>query len=288
MQFPEPHIQAPANEHTHTAILLHGRGSNGPEFATEIFSSVTSQGKNLCDSLPNFRWVFPSSGDRWSTRFEESMPSWFDAYSLDNIEENKDKQIEGLRESVVYILDLLDREIERVGGDPRRIYLGGISQGMAITLWTFLCAPGRIQRPLGGILGFCGWLPFSEDAENLIRGFASGLHASTKQLRASRLFLDVISSSNSSQINEDTDLTVLSTPIFLSHGSDDQWVSVELGRQAAGIFQRLEFSIECHEFTGAEGDGHWIAEFEGFDQILSFIEKQVEQNHECDNSRKII
>ncbi|KAJ6102220.1 hypothetical protein N7486_004647 [Penicillium sp. IBT 16267x] len=282
MHFPEPHIQAPRSEHTHTAILLHGRGSDGPEFAEELFSSVTSQGVNLPDSLPNFRWVFPTSGHRWSARFEEDMPSWFDAYSLEDIGAKQELQVDGLSESVLYILDLLDREIEQVGGDPRRIYLGGISQGMATALWTLFCAPGRFQGPLGGALGFCGWLPYAGQAEDLIAGFPNipgALDVPTKQRQASQLFLDVIAGPNTPHIIKDTDLSVLSTAIFLSHGSDDDWVPVELGRQAARVLQGFNLSTECYEFTGAEGDGHWIAEPEGFDQIVTFIQEQVEQNH---------
>jgi hypothetical protein len=29
--------------------------------------------------------------------------------------------------------------------------------------------------------------------------------------------------------------------------------------------------VEWNEFTGAEGDGHWVKEPEGFDQILQFL-----------------
>ncbi|KAJ6005578.1 hypothetical protein N7451_003522 [Penicillium sp. IBT 35674x] len=282
MQFPEPHIQASRSEHVHTAILLHGRGSDGPEFAEELFSSVTSQGKNLSDSLPSFRWVFPTSGDRWSARFQEDMPSWFDAYSLEDIGAKQQLQVDGLRESVLYMLELLNREIEKVGGDPRRVYLGGISQGMATALWTLFCTPGRFQGPLGGVLGFCGWLPYAGQAEDLMKRFSinpGGLDVPSKQRQVSQLFLDVIASPNTPRINENTDFSVLSTTIFLSHGSDDKWVPVELGRQAARVLQGLNLTTECYEFTGAEGDGHWIAEPEGFDQIVTFIQKQLEKNH---------
>ncbi|KAJ5636483.1 uncharacterized protein N7484_009796 [Penicillium longicatenatum] len=282
MQFPEPHIRAPRNEHTHTAIVLHGRGSDGPEFAEELFSSVTSQGKNLPDSLPNFRWVFPTSGDRWSARFQEDMPSWFDAYSLEDIEAKQELQVDGLRESVMHMLELLDREIEQVGGNPHRVYLGGISQGMATALWTLLCAPGRTQGPLGGVLGFCGWLPYAGQAENLIKGFSNipdRLDVPSKRRQGSQLLLDVIAGPNTTHINENTDLSVLSTAIFLSHGSDDEWVPVRLGRQAARVLQGFNLTTEYHEFIGAEVEGHWIAEPKGFDQIVRFIQKQVEQNH---------
>ena len=253
--------------------MLHGRGSDGVEFAEDLFSSVNSQGQTLPQSLPNFRWVFPSSGSRWSDRFQEKMPAWFDAYSLDDIAEKKELQVDGIRESVVYILDLLSAEIETLG-DSTRVYLGGISQGMAITIWSLLCAPGKIQGQLGGVLGFCGWLPFAGQVGNLITESTHTPDKSSKQLRASELFLEIIDDTNG--LTPDSNASVLSTEVFLSHGTDDTWVSTELGRQAHRVLEGLGFSVEWNEFMGAEGDGHWIKEPEGFDQITRFIQSRME------------
>ncbi|KAK1141722.1 hypothetical protein N8T08_008820 [Aspergillus melleus] len=44
--------------------------------------------------------------------------------------------------------------------------------------------------------------------------------------------------------------------------------------KATQILQRILTHVEWKEFTGAEGDGHWIKEPEGFDQILQFVGKQ--------------
>ncbi|KAJ5279079.1 Alpha/Beta hydrolase protein [Penicillium angulare] len=281
MHFPEPHIQHPHGEHIQTAIFLHGRGSNGAEFAEDLFSSVNSQGQTLPESLPHMRWVFPNSGSRWNVRFQEEMPSWFDAYSLDHIEERQESQVEGLRESVFYILDLLNQEIQQLGGKSHRVYLGGISQGMAIALWSLICGPAELQSPLGGVLGFCGWLPFAGQVEDLLKGYDDTFNvvdALSKQRQASKLLLDVIAELNTPKLCDDADISVLSTPVFLSHGTDDTWVPVELSIQATQILQNLGVSIERNEFTGAEGDGHWIKEPEGFDQITKFLQHQIEGN----------
>ena len=277
MAFPTPHIRAPQNDHTHTAILLHGRGSNGPEFAEELFSSLDSNGMTLPDRLPKWRWVFPTSPLRWSPTFQEDLRAWFEAYSLDDIQEKQELQVAGLQESVTNILMILEDEIKKVGGHPARVYLGGISQGMAIALWTLLCAPGRLEGPLGGVMGFCGWLPFAHELEDLNRQVtgAGESQAFDKQLQASRFLLNIIGSSETSNVADKADISVMSSPVFLSHGTDDAWVSVELGRQAARVLEQIKMSVEWHEFTGAEGDGHWIQEPQGFDQILHFIEKQL-------------
>lgn len=65
----------------------------------------------------------------------------------------------------------------------------------------------------------------------------------------------------------------LATPVLFGHGTDDAWVSVELGRQALLLLQELMMGrVEWSEFSGAERDGHWIKEPESFDRILSFLE----------------
>lgn len=278
MFFPEPHIYLPQSSHTHTAILLHGRGSNGPEFAEELFSSMTSKGHNLASCLPNWRWVFPTSRDRWSDRFQEEMCAWFDAYSLDDIHEQQDLQIAGLRESVTHILGILSHEIGILGGDTSHVYLGGISQGMATALWTLFCATNQVHQPLGGFVGFCGWLPFARQVEDLVQGSqgSCAVDASSKQLiqrSVAGFLLNTISGTEISQTHETIDISILSTPVFLSHGSDDAWVPVDLGRQAARVLQQIQIPVQWHGFIGAEGDGHWVKEPEGFDQILHFLEE---------------
>lgn len=273
MDFPEPHIHSPQDPHTHTAILLHGRGSDGPEFAEEIFSSLTSKNQNLASCLPSWRWVFPTSRDRWSTTFQEEECSWFDAYSLTDIHARQELQIDGLRESVAYMLDILDSEINLLDGRSNRVYLGGISQGMATALWTLFCATRRIHGQLGGFVGVCGWMPFALQVEEFKEPSSSGGSSQGRQVLD--FFHDTISSHEPSITNEvdSTSSSILKTPVFLSHGTDDPWVSVDLGRQASRVVRQVMGHVEWSEFTGAESNGHWIKEPEGFDHLLEFLER---------------
>ena len=71
--FPTPHVIPPLALHTHTIILLHGRGSNGPEFAEELLEARTSNGLSLQEHLPGWKWVFPTSQTRFSTLFREDI-----------------------------------------------------------------------------------------------------------------------------------------------------------------------------------------------------------------------
>ena len=79
---------------------------------------------------------------------------------------------------------------------------------------------------------------------------------------------------NSKETGDDDDSSAIlrSTPVFLSHGTDDAFVSVDLGREATRVLQQAGIAVEWYEFVGAENDGHWVKEPEGFDQIVRFLE----------------
>lgn len=285
MTFPPLHIIEPQTSHTHTAILLHGRGSNGPEFAEDLFSSNTSQGQNLPSHFPSWRWVFPTSKDRWSAVFEEDITAWFDVYSLTDISARQDLQTEGLRESMLYIFDQLEKEVDLLGGQAEKVVLGGMSQGMATALWTLLCHPVLPRQfkwdRLGAFIGFCGWLPFANEVEENIRN-ADGDSAADEGahlcLKTSRFLLDSI---DYREVDEDTSLdnvkTLHSTPVSFVHDTDDPLVDVELARQAHRVLNRMGIHAELIEHSGADNEGHWIKEPEGFDFIVTFLNHSTNQ-----------
>jgi lysophospholipase-2 len=161
-EFPAPCVITPTSIHTHTIILLHGRGSNGPEFAEDLFESRTSKGLSLQEHLPGWKWVFPTSQKRFSTIFQAEMNEWFDIYSLTNPTLREELQIDGLQQSVAFIHQLIEDEVNGVGGDPQRVVLGGISQGCATTVRAMLSS-----QKLGAFVGFCSWMPFPSDARDI-------------------------------------------------------------------------------------------------------------------------
>lgn len=271
MTFPRPHIHPQKTQHTHTIIFLHGRGSNGPEFASDLFSSTSSTNQTLAETFPSYKWVFPTSRDRWSTTFQEEQCAWFDAYSLDDTTQGSESQVEGLRESVFYTLNLLEQEAELLDGRFENILLGGISQGMGIALWTLFgaAATGRISRRLGGVLGLCGWLPFAEELEQGSLGLDDG-GVTLCEIFHEKMSVPGLKHWKSSWLPV-LKKGVLTTPVFLGHGTDDVWVSRRLGMEACQIMRQFVNRVEWYEFAGAEGDGHWIKEPEGFDQIVRFL-----------------
>ena len=127
--FPEPHVILPTSIHTHTVVLLHGRGSNGGEFADEFFQGETSSEESLLQLFPGFKWIFPTAHQSFSTVFQEDLVEWFDIYSLTDPSSREELQIDGLRDSVAFIQGLIDKEVQAWGPSAQdRIILGGKSR----------------------------------------------------------------------------------------------------------------------------------------------------------------
>ncbi|KAL8668458.1 MAG: hypothetical protein Q9168_006913 [Polycauliona sp. 1 TL-2023] len=240
-EFPAPHIIQPTQSHHCTIIALHGRGSNGPEFAEELFEDKTSKDLTLAQHFPHCKWIFPSSQSRYSTVFQEEMPEWFDIYSLTDPSTQEELQVKGLRDSVSHILDIISREIES-SVQPSNIFLMGISQGCATAIHALLA--GRYR--LGGFVGVAGWLPFR-------RQIMDG-----ESLRELGL-MDV-------NVTQATGRT----PALLCHCKDDDVVDVEMGRQLRDALEIEGLNVDVTFKEFATG-GHWIPEPEGFDAIVSFL-----------------
>ncbi|KKF95423.1 Acyl-protein thioesterase 1 [Ceratocystis platani] len=114
----------PRAKHTHTIVLIHGRGSTAEEFAEELSESTLSSGKALQEAFPGWKWVFPSSKEPWSTTFQEFMPAWFEAQSLADPTMRQDLQIEGIRDSVSHVNELIEKELQLLGGKAENMRTG--------------------------------------------------------------------------------------------------------------------------------------------------------------------
>jgi len=99
-------------------------------------------------------WVFPSTKKRKSTVFQEEISEWFDIQSLTHPDSRAELQVDGLKETIVRIRNLIDEEVNLLGGDPKRLIFGGISQGEVTALATWLGS----KLNIGGFV-ISGWLP---------------------------------------------------------------------------------------------------------------------------------
>lgn len=274
--FPAVYVRVPTAEHTHTAIMLHGRGSTSSGFAEELFSGrLSKQPGNLASHLPGWRWVFPSSRMLWSTAFQEEMPAWFEAHSLTDITAKQNLQMDGLREAVGYLIQILDVEVERLGGVSMNVVLGGISQGAAVGLWTLLCQRRATSR-IGGFVGASCWLPFALDVERFLEGVCNTERLESSSVsETSEAFTFVNSMMGATRqllLEYGGSHALPSTPVFLGHGTDDAYVDVSLGRQARAVLTKIGILVQWKEYAGAEEEGHWFKEPEELDDIAAFFQ----------------
>lgn len=184
-EYPPPLIVLPSEEHKHTFIILHGRGSTGPEFAgksisdpavaegdgakssdktrrggTPLLRSTASNGQTLQSAFPHAKLIFLTASKNRATIYKSSTHQWFDNWyhnvSAKERLQHQYLQIEGLGKSVEYVHGVLRREIAEVGGE--NVVLWGMSQGCATSLVSLLTWEGR---KFAGVIGMCGYLPFA-------------------------------------------------------------------------------------------------------------------------------
>ncbi|RDL38330.1 Uncharacterized protein BP5553_02670 [Venustampulla echinocandica] len=237
--------------HTHTIILLHGLGSNGQKFGSELIESgVSSAGMKLTEIYPGAKFVFPTAKKRRSSAFHRArLNQWFNIASLDDPAYRREVQLQGLAESALEIREILAQELVTI--PSRNIILGGFSQGCAMSLSILL----TLEFPLGGFVGMSGWLPFRDDIDDMINSdrtpddegnedtFSFGgneeydvLEPSVATINYVRDLLSMDALNISTSKNSQTSLT---TPVSLAHGEDDEKVKVRLGQEAAQTLSSL-------------------------------------------------
>ncbi|GAB0139377.1 hypothetical protein EsHS_00000031 [Epichloe bromicola] len=262
----------------HTLILLHGLGSNGKKFGTELLETgLTSSGHRLTELLPGARFVFPTSKRRRSTAFGRSMlTQWFDIVRLADPSYRKERQLDGLAESAREILEIIADELKKV--QPQNLIIGGLSQGCAMSLAVLL----SLEHSIGGYIGMSGYLTYQDDLESVIKDEVDSdnyfahpsepqdptAEASAVKVQAlERDILDLNSLDCPSQ-----EKTAYQTPVFLGHGKADEKVPCALGEGAARVLRDAGYQVEwkCYE-----NQGHWYRIPDEIDDICDFIAFKV-------------
>ncbi|KAJ4297467.1 hypothetical protein N0V90_005358 [Kalmusia sp. IMI 367209] len=257
--------------HTHTIILLHGRGSTAKEFATDLFSLKTSTShKSLRDSFPSVWWVFPDAGQRWCTAFKEARSAWFDTVSLDHLDQRQDLQIPGLRDSIAVVKDIIESEVDKLNGDANRIALGGFSQGSAVALWSLFTGVVEAKRSIGAFMGLSAWMPFTKEAMVLVSS-DSDLMVYERFRNLQEGFAKLVGFE--SNILGRGLCTCPEIPVYLGHGTDDALINIENCYCLSTIFTAVGAIIEVKEYTGADREGHWVKDPEQIDDIAEFLRR---------------
>lgn len=174
-------------------ILLHGLGASG----ADLFPLA----EHLCGG--RLRVVCPNAPTRAITiNGGMQMPAWYDIVGA-NLEDRQDEN--GIRESTAAVESLL----AEVSDFPaRRIFLGGFSQGAAMSLHAGL----RHKNTLAGIVALSGYM---------LRGETLAREASAANLH---------------------------TPIFQAHGAFDPVVLPAWARQCRDILREENRPLEYREY----------------------------------------
>ncbi|CZT48368.1 uncharacterized protein RSE6_09052 [Rhynchosporium secalis] len=229
-----------------------GRINGVSTYGTRVTNTKNAGDEGALLKIANVTWFNPDFEDK-------SMSQWFDMYSTEDPSENTDIQIDGLRESVSEILDLVRSEATLISSD--RVFLGGISQGCATAIHALLF--GGIR--LGGFIGFSSWLPFEQEITTKIHE-SGGWSIDEYRLYYDHKILN--SSAESTLITSNGEKTdVLKTPVFLSHSADDGVVSITNGERLSATLERLGMVVSWKRY---EDGGHWIHEIQGVSDIVQY------------------
>ncbi|KAJ7188942.1 Alpha/Beta hydrolase protein [Mycena filopes] len=267
--WPEPLVVPPTGIHTHSIILLHGRGSNAQRFGLELLKATGSDNRTLAQQFPGLKFIFPTAKKRRALAFNRTLINqWFDNHSLDEPLERQDMQYDGLHETSVFVHGLITEEAKHVG--ISRVLIGGLSQGCAASLHALLNFQPD-DGTLMGYIGMCGWLPFAdlvdaqEDGDDV---FGHSPHTSLLQRQHSAaVTARDISSLPSLTLDLCLPPAFARTPIFLGHGTHDERVMIKLGEQARDVLVRLGCDVQWKEYD----EGHWYKVPDEIDDLVTWL-----------------
>ena len=284
--YPEPLVIPSKARHTHTFVLLHGRGSKAHEFGIDFIASRTSSGKMLPQLFPGMKFIFPTAKKRRAAAYNRAVINqWFDHYPVEDLEdlsEHQDIQIEGLRESGAFVRQIILEEAKAV--TLENVLVGGLSQGCAMALHVLLSFESDVVEDgaLGGFVGMSGWLPFRDSLEEIIHPTRNHSEADDPSERGKDKVHDnqSVGTCVMDFVRDIMDLpptttdlpACLQTPVFLGHGELDAKVPAKLGRQAASTLEAMGMDVT---WRGYEKLGHWYKVPEELDDIANFLQYKV-------------
>ena len=132
-------------------IFLHGLGGS-PEKETWLANDPSKR-----YARPGIKWIFPWSPELDVTVTKQREPAWYDIndFNIGSLVDYRSHILAAAR----YIESIVDAQVNELGIDPRRVVVGGFSQGGAIALTASLRYPKR----LGGILALSTYLPLRDE-----------------------------------------------------------------------------------------------------------------------------
>lgn len=264
---PAPFIVESPNPNQNSLVLLHGTSSWGVPFAQELMALV-----HFDALLPYTKLAFPSGTLRKTTVFSGNLTNaWFDIADFSDRTIGEEQQKEGLRDSVEYLGKLIKDVVDNESHEDREVFIGGLSQGCAMSV--ILLLSGELDRlevlqKVGGFVGFSGWLPF---AKQIAEVAAAGKDWRQRRILVRswmrrELSLPSLQPRDDMMISTEGDMRIL-----LAHGTNDTKVKLEWGEDMKRVLKSVGYSVEWKLY---EGLGHVIIP-EELTCMASFIRKEL-------------
>ncbi|OAT14516.1 hypothetical protein BDBG_09524 [Blastomyces gilchristii SLH14081] len=289
--FPKPTIIPPRGPHTHTLILLHGRGGNSLDFSSALMTSpmepptsTNPDRSSLSQRFPGVKFVFPDARIGRSTASGKvMMPQWFDVVTLRPVYEREwELSRDGLRASVGYLMELVKEE-GRILGGVGRVIVGGFSQGGVVALGAAVAFDAEADgggEALGGCVAMSPWLPFQRDLIRLVgsegeKDTGTAVVGEEEEedkdrapepdpslaVKAKTWFRENILGippppvATDPQPQSQSSASPPKTPIWIAHGALDEHVLPQFGEDAAKTLEALGWNVT---FMLYDDLSHWI------------------------------
>ncbi|KAF4988952.1 hypothetical protein FDECE_14866 [Fusarium decemcellulare] len=281
-QFPPSVILPPLSPpHNLTIIILHGRGFNAQKFHGPLLSSpspTTSTPFQKC--LSNARFVFPTAPLGRATKYRRSrIHQWYEGTGDWEPEARGD-----MRPSVEYIHGIIREEVEKLGGDSRKVVLMGFSQGGAITLISSLLWEGP---ELGAVVIMSGFMPLTESLMDILQDKGEDDDNMSEKTSGDDLFERDLEQDERTPLQKAicelrqeaeldpmplaTSFPFLKTPVFMGHGERDYDVELCHGQQAAELLVRMGALAQFNTYPDL---AHWYSP-EMLRDIVKFLDSHL-------------
>ncbi|WPH02242.1 Phospholipase/carboxylesterase/thioesterase [Acrodontium crateriforme] len=209
----------PCSDPKHSAAFIFNHGLADSAAAIENVADQFQQGGRL----PWMSWILPNAKfNHINMDTAWFIPNGLPALAPSRPELVAEEDETGMLESVAYLESVIDAVVA-TGIPPRRIVLGGFSQGCAMSLLTHLTS-SKYSGKLAGIVGLLGFLPLSDSNSQRI----PSLRESAGLPR-----------------------TVEGVPMFLARGTKDEFVPKRVWEYSLKAVQDLgvqEGDLEVREY----------------------------------------
>jgi predicted esterase len=220
------------------------------------------------------------------------MNIWFDNSSFEDLYEREEIQCQGLAENYEILKAIVTHEANELGeGGLGKVFLGGLSQGCAMSLHVLLAFERNEEEKgigFGGFIGMSGWLPFQDDVDGLL-----SIRKGDDEEEDENPFGDGPRDEEDSGDEEEAVIRVAQfirrevmdlpeakeellagrhTPIFLGHGGQDDVVPLEYGKNVMEALKAMGMKLEWKVYAE---QGHWYKVPDTIDDIVRFLEKAM-------------